>query len=210
MVKVKICGITNLRDALKAHELGADFIGFIFFENSPRKIDTEKARIIIEDLPKDLLKTGLFLNQNHEEVESIAKRCHLDALQLHGEEDPAYCAGFKNNFKVIKSFKVKDAQSVEKADKYDTVDYYLFDTYVKGIPGGTGINFDWDVLKGFPFKKPFFLAGGLKPENVAEAIKKVTPYGVDVSSGVEKSAGKKDYRLLKEFIDNAKRSQNTR
>lgn len=206
MTKVKICGITDLRDALKAYELGADFVGFIFFEKSPRKIDVEQARVIIEDLPKDLLKVGLFLDQDPESVMPVARRCHLDILQLHGNEDPGYCNRLKKDFRVIKSFKVKDASSIKGAYKYDRVDYYLFDTYVEGVPGGTGKTFSWDILTGKQFKKPIFLAGGLNPKNVGEAIKKVKPYAVDVASGVEKSPGKKDYGLLKEFIDNAKKT----
>jgi len=206
MVKVKICGITELGDALKAHELGADFVGFIFFENSPRKIDAERARRIIEDLPKDLPKVGLFFNQDPESVRATAEKCHIDILQLHGDESPAYCGRLKKDFKIIKSFKVKDASSIEKVDDYDEVDYYLFDTYVKGIPGGTGKSFNWDILKGRQFKKGVFLAGGLTPKNVGAAVKKAAPYAVDVASGVEVSPGKKDYALLKEFIDNAKKA----
>jgi len=204
MTKVKICGMTDLRDALKAYELGADLVGFIFFQKSPRKIDPEHARVIIEDLPKDLLKVGLFLDQELEEVRALAKRCHIDILQLHGEENPRYCEKLKDDFKIIKSFKVKDESSLKNVRRYKNVDYCLFDTYVKDTPGGTGVKFDWNILKGKKFEKPTFLAGGLKPENVKEAIKEVLPYAVDVASGVEKSPGKKDYKLLKEFIDNAK------
>jgi len=205
VVRVKICGIMDLRDALKAHELGADFVGFIFFEKSPRTVDPESARLIIKGLPKGLLKVGLFLDQDPEEVKELAGICHLDILQLHGNESPAYCRDLGKDFKIIKSFKVADSSSIEGLDKYDDVDYYLFDTYAKGIPGGTGKSFNWDILKGKKFKKPVFLAGGLKPENVSEAIRKVFPYAVDVASGVEKSPGHKDYNLLKEFIENAKK-----
>jgi len=204
MVKVKICGITELQDALKAHELGADFVGFIFFENSPRKIDTVRAETIIKGLPEGLLKVGLFLNQDEEYVRRAAGKCGLDMLQLHGDESPEYCAGLRKDFKIMKSFKIKDASSLEGVNDYDDVDFYLFDTYVKGMPGGTGKSFDWDILKGKTFKKGIFLAGGLKPENVGAAVGRVSPYAVDVASGVEKAPGKKDYRLLKEFIDNAK------
>lgn len=206
MVKVKICGITDLRDALKAYELGADLVGFIFFEKSPRKIEPDRARVIIEDLPKDLPKVGLFLNQDLDTVRSMAERCHLDILQLHGEEDPDYCGRLRKDFKIIKSFKVKDPSSIKGVDRYKEVDYYLFDTYVKGIPGGTGKSFNWDILGGKSFKKPVFLAGGLTPKNVGEAVRTFSPYAVDVASGVEKSPGKKDYGLLKEFIDNAKKT----
>jgi len=206
MVKVKICGMTDLRDALKAYELGADFVGFIFFENSPRKMEPERARVIIEDLPKDLTKVGLFLNQAPDTVRSVAGRCHLDILQLCGDEDRRYCKRLGGDFKIIKSFRVKNPSSVKGADRYKEADYYLFDTYVKGVPGGTGKCFNWDILGGKAFKKPVFLAGGLTPENVAAAIRKAAPYAVDVASGVEKAPGKKDYKRLKEFIDNAKKT----
>jgi len=206
MVKVKICGITDLRDALKAHELGADFVGFVFFENSPRKIDPEHARVIIDGLPKDLMKVGLFLNQDAPVVRSIAERCRLDILQLHGDEDRRYCKRLGGDFKIIKSFKVKDPSSIKGVDRYKEADYYLFDTYVKGIPGGTGKCFNWDILGGKTFKKPIFLAGGLTPENVSAAIRKAAPFAVDVASGVEKAPGKKDYGRLKEFIYNAKKT----
>lgn len=208
MVKVKICGITDLKDALKAHEFGADFVGFIFFEKSPRKVDPAYIRTIIKRLPKDLLKVGLFLNQHSDIVKKIAEDCRLDFLQLHGDENPGYCGPLGKKFKIIKSFKVRNPSSIleEMRDYKDIVDYYLFDTYIKGIPGGTGINFDWDILKGKAFEKPIFLAGGLTPKNVGEAIRKVRPYAVDVASGVETSPGKKNYKLLKEFIDNAKKT----
>jgi phosphoribosylanthranilate isomerase len=207
MVKVKVCGITELEDALKAHESGADFLGFIFFEKSPRKIKPEDARLIIEGLPKEALKVGLFLNQDADTVRTMADRCRLDFLQLHGNETPEYCSRLRKAFKVIKSFKVKGLSTIEGVDNYrDSADYYLFDTYVKDMPGGTGKSFDWDILKDRPFSKPIFLAGGLTPENVSEAVRKVQPYAVDVASGVEKSPGKKDYKLLKEFIDNAKKT----
>ena len=206
MPKVKICGITDLRDALKAYELGADFVGFIFFDQSPRKTEKEHARVIIEDLPKELPKVGLFFNQDIEYVRKTAKECHIDIVQLHGDERPDYCKSLRKDFKVIKSFKVKDEESIKNIDKYEDVDWYLFDKYVKDVPGGTGLKFDWDILKGKNFKKPVFLAGGLKPENVKEAVLKVAPFAVDVASGVEKSPGKKDYKLLKEFIENAKKA----
>ena len=210
MVKVKICGIRNLEDALKAHELGADFLGFIFFENSPRKLESAEARLITRELPKGILKVGLFLDQDLNEVKVAASRCGLDYLQLHGNEDPGYCARLKKDFKIIKSFKVKDKASIERASDYDVCDHYLFDTYVKGVPGGTGVSFDWDILTGKAFKRPIFLAGGLTPKNVGEAVTKVKPYAVDVASGVEESPGKKNHKLLKEFIENAKKAEFTR
>lgn len=206
MTKVKICGITELRDGLKAHELGADFLGFIFFEQSPRKMDPNHARVIIEDLPKEILKVGLFLDQDIKEVAEIAKKCHLDMLQLHGNEDPKYCSELKKDFKIAKTFRIENEKSLDKVNRYKDVDFYLFDTFVTGIPGGTGKTFDWNLLIGKKFDKPFFLAGGLNPVNVGEAVSKVQPYAVDVASGVEKAPGKKDYKRVKEFIENAKKN----
>ena len=209
MAKVKICGITELRDALKAYELGADFVGFIFFRESPRKVEPEHARVIIEDLPRELPKVGLFLDQGIEEVRALGKRCHLDFLQLHGSETAEYCRSLKNDFRIIKTFRIKpsekDFSGTEQLIEYEDIDYYLFDTHLEGMAGGTGVSFNWEALRGKAFKKPFFLAGGLTPANVKEAVNKVSPYAVDVASGVEKSPGKKDYKLLKEFIDNAKK-----
>ncbi len=207
MVKVKICGMTDLRDALKAHELGGDLVGFVFYEGSPRKVDPEHARVIIEDLPRELKKVGLFLDQDAGTVRYIAKRCRLDVLQLHGSESPEYCKSLAGeDHKIMKAFRVKDAQSVENVNNYkEAVDYYLFDTYVKGVPGGTGKTFNWDIIAGKKFDKPFFLAGGLNPKNVTEAILRTSPYAVDVASGVEKAPGRKDFKLLKEFMDNAKK-----
>jgi phosphoribosylanthranilate isomerase len=206
MTKVKICGLTDLRDALKAHELGADFIGFIFFKESPRTVEAEHARVIIEDLPEGVPVAGLFYNQDLEYVRRTAQRCHIKILQLHGDEDPEYCRALKRDFQIIKSFKIKDDMSIGGVNGYEETDFYLFDTYVKGTPGGTGKSFNWDIVKGKTFKKPVFLAGGLTPQNVAGAIRAVRPYAVDVASGVERSPGKKDYGRLKEFIDNAKKA----
>jgi len=206
MVKVKICGMTELRDALKAHELGADMVGFVFFKNSPRVVDPDHARVIIEDLPKELLKVGLFLDQPLDEVRATAKKCHLDLIQLHGTESDSYSKDLKKYFKIIKSFRIKDEEGFGNVEHYENADYYLFDNYVKGMPGGTGKIFDWSLMSGKSFSKPFFLAGGLNPGNVKRAIEKVSPYAVDVASGVEKSPGKKDYKRLKEFIDNAKKA----
>jgi len=197
--------MTDLRDALKAHELGADFVGFIFFEGSPRKVEIEHTRVIIEDLPGELLKVGLFLDQELEFVRTTAKRCHIDILQLHGNESPKYCKELRKDFKIIKSFRVKDSSSLKLVNKYKDVDYYLFDTFVEGMAGGTGKSFDWSILKGIKFRNEFFLAGGLNPGNVGDAVRELSPYAVDVASGVERSPGKKDYKRIKEFIDNAKK-----
>ena len=205
MVKVKICGLTNAEDALKAHELGADYLGFVFFDNSPRKITLSEARLIMRELPKEAVKVGLFLDQEPDAVKRAADECGLNIIQLHGSEDPGYCIRIKKYLSVLKAFRVKDGNSLNNIDSYKSVDFYLFDAYVKGLPGGTGKSFDWEILAKRDFNKPIFLAGGLTPKNVKKAIEKVSPYAVDVASGVEKEPGKKDHKLLKEFIENAKK-----
>lgn len=202
--KIKICGLTNLEDAQKCEDLGADFIGFVFFDKSPRVISKDTAKTIIEKLHGSSLKVGLFLDQDINFVKNQAGGLHLDFIQLHGDESPGYVGELKRDFKIIKSFKIKKGFDFSVLDSYEAADYYLFDTFKQGIPGGTGITFDWKVLEGKSFNKPFFLAGGLTPKNVKKAIEIVRPFVVDVASGVESKPGKKDHRLLEEFINAAK------
>jgi phosphoribosylanthranilate isomerase len=191
MLRVKICGITNLEDALMAVELGADALGFIFAD-SPRRIDKEKAREIISKLPPFITTIGVFVNERREVVEEIANECGLDALQFHGEETPDYCRQFKR--KVIKAFKIRTKEDLEGLRYYD-VSAYLLDSPVRGIP------FDWDLLTGFHSDKPVILAGGLNPDNVSSALSKFVPYAVDVSSGVEEYPGKKDREKIEKFME---------
>ncbi len=201
MTWIKICGITNVEDALEAVELGADALGFIFYEKSPRKITKEKAKEIIARIqhPGSRIQTvGLFVDELAERVAEIASYCHLDILQFHGDETPDYCQRFPQ--KIIKAFRIKNEESLVNIPKYE-VDYYLLDTYSEEFPGGTGRAFDWGLAEAAKkFAKPIILSGGLNPENIVEALKKVSPFGVDVSSGVESSPGKKDHKKLKEFI----------
>jgi len=211
LVKVKICGLTNIEDALKACEYGADLLGFVFAEGSPRSVGPETVKDILEAIPKGVGKAGLFKDDTLEEVEKCVLSCGLDHIQLHGDESPAYCAELKETMRkeaksisIIKTFKVKDKILGLPVEAYVEADYYLFDTFHENMMGGTGIKFDWSVVRDFKGDRPFFLAGGLNPLNVAEAVREVNPYGVDVSSGVEESAGKKDENKLKEFIQNAK------
>ena len=204
MTKIKICGLTNLEDALKAEELGADFLGFIFFKESPRCIKPDKAKEIVAGLRGNSEKVGLFLDQDIQEVKDIARLSRLDILQLHGNEEPAYVAELKKEFKVIKTFRLKKGFDFNDLGMYNVTDFYLFDTFKKGMFGGTGVVFDWGFLEGKSFNKPIFLAGGLKPSNVKKAIERVKPYAVDVASGVESSPGKKNHKLLEEFINAAK------
>ncbi len=197
-VWIKICGITDIEDALKAVELGADALGFVFYEKSPRKITKEKAKEIIDSLPKEVVKVGLFVDELEEKVNEIASYCNFDILQFHGDETPDYCKKFPQ--KIIKAFRIKDKESLVNIPKYE-VDYYLLDTYSEVAPGGTGKTFNWDLAReAKKFGRPIILSGGLNPKNIVEALKKVSPFGVDVSSGVEVSPGKKDHKKLKEFI----------
>ncbi|MBI5873985.1 MAG: phosphoribosylanthranilate isomerase [Candidatus Omnitrophica bacterium] len=201
--RIKICGITNYPDAAFSVSNGAFFIGFIFYKRSLRYITPLKARAIIKRLPKGILKAGVFVNEKEERVKKIADICGLDLLQFHGDEPPGYLAAFKG-YSVIKALRIKDKVSAETLKSYNA-DYFLFDTYQKGAFGGTGQAFDWDILK--PLKKtktPFFVSGGLTPDNASELVRRIGPFAVDVSSGVEKAPGKKDHQLIKKFIKNVK------
>jgi phosphoribosylanthranilate isomerase len=200
MVRVKICGITNIEDALLAVKLGADALGFIFAE-SPRRVDPETVAGIVSQLPPFVSKVGVFVDEDKEMVAKIAHLCGLDTLQFHGVEPPEYCARFQE--KVIKALRVKNAESLEVLSSY-SVDAFLLDTHVEGVPGGTGITFDWSFAVEAKKYGRIILSGGLNPENVAEAIKLVRPYAVDVSSGVEMRTGKKDPEKLKAFIERVK------
>ena len=200
MTKIKICGITNLDDALAAADLGVDFLGFVFSEKSPRQIKIKNAIAIIKSLPSSVSTVGLFVDQEELAVKMIFDKCRLDYFQFHGGESPDYCKRIKEKGKVIKAFRIKGEQSIEDLANYD-VEMYLLDAYNEDKFGGTGAVFDWDLaVKAKKYDRPIIIAGGLNPENVAQALQKVRPYGVDVSSGVEKSPGKKDTQLMKKFI----------
>jgi len=197
MVRVKICGITNIEDALLAVELGADALGFVFAP-SPRKISPEAAREIIEALPPFVSRVGVFVNQVRDKVEKIAHLCNLDVLQLHGEESSSYCKAFE--LKVIKALRVKDSSVLDIISKYE-VDAFLLDTFIGDKHGGTGKTFDWKIAGEAKSFGEVILSGGLTPENVNEAIVEVEPYGVDVSSGVEAYPGRKDPEKLRAFFN---------
>jgi phosphoribosylanthranilate isomerase len=205
MTKIKICGITNKSDALKACELGADLVGFVFYEKSKRYVDPKTAADIINELPPYIGKVGVFVDEKKERVLEIAADAQLNMLQFHGDETPEYCADFKGKFKVIKAFRLKDKKGLEKINEYQT-DLYLLDTFKADTIGGTGETFYWKMLEDFEILKPVILSGGLTPKNVARAIKEVAPYGVDVSTGVEDSPGKKNADLMAEFIQNVRKA----
>lgn len=199
---VKICGITNLSDAQAAIDFKADAIGFVFYPLSPRYIKPQEARKIILGLKKKILKVGVFVDSNIAKVKRIARLCNLDMLQFHGNETPKFCKSFKE-YKIIKAFRVKDKNSLKYVESYD-VDYYLFDTFKAGLYGGSGDKFNWGLIKKCKIAKPFFLSGGLNVKNVSSAIKATSCSWVDASSGIEKSAGIKNIRLLKKFIEKVK------
>jgi phosphoribosylanthranilate isomerase len=199
-MKVKICGITDVETALLAVEAGADALGFVFAE-SKRKITPQKAREIILYLPPEIEKVGVFVNERKLVMEEIAEYCGLTMLQLHGEEAPEMCEGF--SLPIIKAFGISSEKDIEQAMQY-SVSYMLADSPKGVYRGGNGVSFDWSILSKTSLReKKIILAGGLTPENVADAIQTVRPYMVDVSSGVE-SNGVKDVEKIKAFIHNAK------
>jgi phosphoribosylanthranilate isomerase len=201
MVRVKICGITNIKDARHAIACGADALGFVFYSGSPRHVSAEKARSIIAALPPMVTTVGLFVNETPDRVRMIAKVSGIDVIQLHGDESPSACN--YSPYRVIKALRVKDAESVEKHSAYRTSGL-LLDAWCPDSYGGTGKSFDWDLAADISRKRPVILAGGLTPENVGDAVVSVQPWAVDVSSGVEISPGKKDPELVAAFIRNAK------
>ena len=201
MVKVKICGITNIEDALCAADAGADALGFVFYAKSPRCITPEQAAEIIRALPPFILTVGLFVNAGPDFVNTTAEVCNLDRIQLHGEEAPPFCTRIARP--VIKAFRVKDAASLEAMKDY-RVTGYLLDAYSPDAHGGTGLTFNWELARVAKRFGRIILAGGLTPDNVRWAIEATRPYAVDVSSGVESSPGRKDPDKVREFIQNAK------
>jgi phosphoribosylanthranilate isomerase len=199
---VKICGITNLADAECAVQAGADALGFIFFQKSPRYIEPKAAAQIASQVAGSVLKVGVFVDENFETMEGIARQCGLDRLQLHGNESREICVSLRTP--VIKAFRVQDVNSLAPLRDYK-VPAFLLDSYVAGQLGGTGAKFNWDLaIQAKAFGTPIILAGGLTSENVGDAVAKVRPYGVDVSSGVERAPGKKDHAKVREFIRRAR------
>jgi phosphoribosylanthranilate isomerase len=202
-LKIKICGITNADDALAASDAGASALGFMFYEQSPRNVSIETVARIGSRLSPFIMRVGVFVNPEADFVFSAIERCGLSLLQFHGEETPGFCRQF--GIMSMKAFRIKDAESLRIIPSYQT-DAYLLDSYVAGRQGGTGEKFNWDLaIEAKKFGKPIFLAGGLTVQNVAEAVRVVQPFGVDVSSGVEASPGRKDHRKIREFINAARK-----
>jgi len=205
MTKVKVCGITNLADAEKALEFGADALGFNFYPPSPRYIGPAEARAVLQRLPKTSCNIAVFVNEPREKVGGIIGQGELDgrqaygALQFHGEESGDYCQGW--GMKVIKAFRLKEKQAMERMKDFPA-DFYLLDSWSPGY-GGSGDSFPWEWVEEVNTTR-LFLSGGLSVENVVGAIRRIRPYGVDVCSGVEAHPGVKDHGKLQEFIVAAK------
>jgi phosphoribosylanthranilate isomerase len=189
MIRVKICGLTNKKDALLAQDLGADIAGFIMAE-SPRKITPQAAKKIIAAMRPSVHKAGIFVNEDIRRLNRIISGLKLNFVQLSGDETPAYIKNIRGAM-VLKALRVRSRSGlkaqIKKYEKY--VDGFILDTYSGNKRGGTGEVFDWKVLRGVRISKPFFIAGGINPENVRRAVKTVKPYGIDVSSGIEKEKG---------------------
>jgi phosphoribosylanthranilate isomerase len=200
MVKVKICGITNPDDALAAVEYGADALGFVFYEKSPRYITPETAAHIIKVLPPFITTVGVFVDETKKKINEIIHVAGLNIVQLHGDESQEMCANWS---RVVKAFRIKEFTDLERLRDFN-VSAYLLDAYDPDLPGGTGQVFNWDIaLEATKFGK-VILAGGLNPDNIARAVTRVRPYAVDVSSGVEKTKGKKDMYKMKLLIERTK------
>ncbi len=201
-VKVKICGITNVSDALAAAEAGADALGFMFYEPSSRHISIPQAAKIVRELPPFIIKVGVFVDAPEDLVMRAIGDCGLNMLQFHGNESPEYCTQF--GLMSMKAFRIRNAESLKALPDYPT-EAWLLDAFVADKLGGTGEKFNWELaIEAKKLGRPIFLAGGLTPANVAEAVRTVLPYAVDVSSGVEASPRKKDHAKVRDFIAAAK------
>jgi phosphoribosylanthranilate isomerase len=197
-VKVKICGITSVTDGLAAAEAGADMIGLMFYEGSPRNVSFATAAEISRALPPFAVKVGVFVNPNEDSVMRAIGDCGVTLLQFHGNETPEFCTQF--GVMSMKAFRMRGPETLAELPKYQT-DAWLLDAYSADAYGGTGGKFNWSLaVEATQFGRPIFLAGGLTPDNVAEAVRQTEPFGVDVSSGVELAPGKKDHAKVRSFI----------
>jgi len=202
MVRVKICGITSARDAIAAVAAGADALGFNFFPPSPRYIHPERARAIRISLPPFVATVGVFVDEEPEKVNRICRDCGLQYAQLHGHESPRRAAAVKEA-QIIKAVRIREEADLKQIGRYQAV-AYLLDAYVPDLPGGTGRTFDWELARRAASRGKVILAGGLTPDNVAEAVATARPYAVDVASGVEEEPGVKSRDLVARFVRAAK------
>jgi phosphoribosylanthranilate isomerase len=203
MVKVKVCGITNPEDARVAADAGADAIGLVFAE-SPRRVSVERAREIASTLPEGILKVGVFVDTEPEEVLRIARKVGLDYAQLHGDEPPEAVAAVRDGgVETMKALRVRNAEALAAVEHYES-DLFLLDAWSAKARGGTGDRFDWGLAKSLKGRDNIVVSGGLNPENVREAIAFFEPYGVDASSSLEDRPGKKNGERVRRFVDAAK------
>lgn len=200
--RIKVCGITRLDDALGAVAAGVDALGFIFAAKSPRRIAPEQAREIIAALPPLVSVVGVFVDEEPQKVEEIVRCCGLTVVQLHGSEAPAYCA--KMPCRVVKVFSLPGAPDF--AAYQDVVSGFLVDTFHDKLAGGTGRTFDWSLIEQYRPPGPLVLAGGLSPDNVAEAVRRVRPFAVDVNSGVERAPGLKEIARIRQVVAEVRRA----
>jgi phosphoribosylanthranilate isomerase len=207
MIRVKICGITNAADALAAIDVGANLLGFNFYSKSPRHITEAEAAKIRPQLPKKVDAVGIFVNAPLADVAALCKLLKLDAVQLHGDESPKTVAEVARSIPVYKAFRVEPDFPLGTLDEYPEAFAFLFDAAYTGQYGGTGRTTDWDVARRAAVGRRIILAGGLKVENVAAAVRIVRPYGIDVASGVESKPGKKDHGRMREFIEELRRGE---
>ncbi|QKE63730.1 phosphoribosylanthranilate isomerase [Aquipseudomonas campi] len=197
-VRSKICGITRVEDALAAAAAGADAIGLVFYARSPRAVSVAQAQQIIAALPPFVTTVGLFVDMPRAELQQILAQVPLDLLQFHGDESVEQCEGYGRPY--IKALRVKAGDDIAaQMAQYPSASGVLLDTFVEGVPGGTGLAFDWSLVPA-ELPKPVILAGGLTPDNVAAAIARVRPYAVDISGGVESAKGIKDADKVRAFI----------
>ena len=200
--RTKICGITNLEDALAACEFGADALGFVFYEKSPRYIDPIKANQIVKQLPPFVVPVALFVNAEKTSIEQVIKASSRWVIQFHGDESNQECNQYERTF--IKALRMKPNVNIEQEfDQFPDASAILLDAYKAGIPGGTGEKFNWNLVPK-NVCKPIILAGGLTISNIRQAVEQVTPYAVDVSGGVELTKGIKDHTKVQQFITGAK------
>jgi phosphoribosylanthranilate isomerase len=199
IVKVKICGITNYKDAAAAVDMGADLLGFNFYPKSPRYIAPAKAVEIINKLPAFIDLAGVFVNESIEKIHETKNFCQLDWIQLHGDESPEFCKQFlSHSVKIMKAIRVKDQKDIERAESFFT-DAILLDAFDPEKYGGTGLTFDWNIVG--HIGKRIFLSGGINPDNAVAAVE-LGVYGIDVCSGVEAEPGKKDHKKMKKLFEN--------
>jgi phosphoribosylanthranilate isomerase len=200
MVSVKICGITNWDDAKLAMDAGADALGFNFYVNSPRRIALSHAKQVIRRMPSCVAAVGVFVNASAKEIVRIARAANLTALQLHGEESPATVERLAREYPVLKAFRVGPGFRLSELGRYADASGFLLDGYDRERHGGTGKRFDWEIAREAKRYGPVILAGGLRAENVADAIREAEPFGLDVCSGVEQRPGTKDAKKVKRLM----------